>query len=376
MPRVEEVLTSLSSNDPETHELIAKLRLFVQKRFWHEFSDHLTQLIYSKPTFNALGLIEAAIAELSTYLDPFLIVELLDVYLGRILAPLNEKLGYIEKTKELVSKNELAVNYLNILEAKARFLNEDYEKGYATLKEAEKVVDSHRSVPKIIFASLNNAKFIYHWKKSDFPQFYESVIKFLAYHDERKMGAAERLDLASKTLQAALLSDQILTFGDLLNNPFFQIVNENSQNRYLWNIVEIFNQGKVDQLESFLTSPNSGLAQDPLIHQHIEKLRRKIRVIALYDSVFFSQKSFSQQHMTFSEIAYIAKIDKFAVEKLIVHVLSIGLLRGYVDEANELFYITGLKPQDLDLPRLKQLRDKFDNWSENIKSTIEFVNRC
>jgi 26S proteasome regulatory subunit N9 len=376
MPRVDEVLNTLSSNDPETHELIAKLRLFVQKRFWHEFSEHLTHLIYSKPNFNALGLVEATIAEMSISLDPFLIVELFDVYLGRVSAPLKDKLGFIEKTKELVSKNELAVNYLNILEAKARFLNEDYEKGYATLKEAEKVVDSHRSVPKIIFASLNNAKFIYHWKKSDFPQFYESVIKFLAYHEERKMGPAERLDLASKTLQAALLSDQILTFGDLLSNSFFQIVADNAQHRYLWQLVEIFNQGQVDKLESFLASAHSGFGQDPLLSHHVEKLRRKIRVISLYDSVFFSQKSFSQQHMTFNEIAHIAKIDKSAVEKLIVHVLSIGLLRGYVDEANELFYITGLKPQDLDLPRLKQLRDKFDNWSENIKTTIEFVNKC
>jgi len=376
MPRVEEVLTSLASSDPETHELIAKLRLFVQKRFWHEYSEHLIQLVYSKPTFNSLALIESSIAELNTYIDPFLIVELLDVYLGRVNAPLSDKLGYIEKTKELVSKNELAINYLNILEAKARFLNEDYEKGYATLKEAEKVVDSHRSVPKIIFASLNNAKFIYHWKKSDFPQFYESVIKFLAYHDERKMSADERLDLASKTLQAALLSDQILTFGDLLSNTFFQIVSQSPQKRYLWQLVETFNQGKVDQLDAFLTSPSSGLGSDPMLHQHVEKLKRKIRVIALYDSVFFSQKSFTQQHMTFAEIASIAKVDKFAVEKLIVHVLSIGLLRGYVDESNELFYITGLKPQDLDLPRLKQLRDKFENWSENINSTIEFVNRC
>jgi hypothetical protein len=30
----------------------------------------------------------------------------------------------------------------------------------------------------------------------------------------------------------------------------------------------------------------------------------------------------------------------------------------------------------LDVSRLRQLKENFENWNENIKATIDFVNKC
>ncbi len=62
----------------------------------------------------------------------------------------------------------------------------------------------------------------------------------------------------------------------------------------------------------------------------------------------------------------ITKLNKLDLEKLLIHVLSIGLIEGYIDEPKELFFIKSLKPRDLDRARLKQLKENFENWSSSI----------
>ena len=376
MARLEDLLASAQAGDPEVQDTLAKLRTFHQKRFWHEFSEQLIHLVYQQRSFPSQPLLEAALAELSVYMDPLIIVELIDALLSRVEAPLEKKLSLINEAKEILSKNELAQSYLKVVEARARISAGDLEEGLKVLKEAEVLIEAFRSVPKVIYASMNSSKALYYWKKADIESFQTSISQFLAYSDEKKLSVDEQVDIAERTLVSALLSDNVLLFGDFLVSNFFAKCAEKSDKKHLWSLAEIFNSGNVEQLEQFLVDHNAEVSADPLLGINLDKLRRKVRVIAIYDAIFFSQKSFLQQNVTFAEICGIAKIQKSQVERLIVHVLSIGLLQGYIDEVDELFFITGLKAQELDKTRLSQLKDKYDSWNENIKGALDFVNKC
>lgn len=56
-----------------------------------------------------------------------------------------------------------------------------------------------------------------------------------------------------------------------------------------------------------------------------------------------------------------------------IHVLSIEVMEGFIDEPNELFHIQKLKPRELDLNRVNQLKEKFVSWNTKINQTKETI---
>ena len=96
-----------------------------------------------------------------------------------------------------------------------------------------------------------------------------------------------------------------------------------------------------------------------------------MRVVALCDKVFFSEAH--SKSLSFKEAAQIAQVPVQDVERVLVHVLSIGLLEGRLDESGERLVIKSVKPRDLDDNRLLQLRNKFVGWAKNLENTLDFV---
>lgn len=95
--------------------------------------------------------------------------------------------------------------------------------------------------------------------------------------------------------------------------------------------------------------------------------------MSLYDCIFYQD---NKKEISFQEISNITGIDKFQVERLLIHVLSIDLIEGHIDEPEELFIIKSLKPKNLDIKRISQLKENFSNWKNQILKTQEFINNC
>lgn len=378
MPRLDEILQNTQSSDPQIEELLSKLKLFYQKRFWYEFSETLTILVYQKQAFNSKAIIEGTIEELSVYNDPVLMVELLDLYLIRYtIDDLSIRLALIKKARETFSRSEIAQEFLNIIEAKVNILAGNFEEGVKLQKKVESNIEILREIPKTIYSALQLTKSLFFWSKNDFDNYYIVAVKCLAYLDEKKLSQEQQTTFAEQIIEAGLINNQTLSFGSLMDNQIFSLLKLNPNKKVLFDLLEIFSQGKVELFDNYLLRQGNSLAQFPLIGANLQKLKRKIRVIAFYDCVFFNQKrDFEQLSLSFQEIAQIAQVNLAEVEKLIVYVLSIGIFQGYIDEVDQKFYISRIKPQELDQNRLIQLKANFDNWKIGIQSTIEFINKC
>lgn len=378
MTKLETILAQTASQDPAINDLIYGLRLVYQKRYWHEFSNVLSELVYRHQTFDARLLIYGTIQELSVNNDPVFIVEMVDVVLTRWpQATFPEQMKLIDQVREIFSRNEIAMQYLNILEAKQHLLRNDFEKGLELQKTAEKVIEATREVPKVVYAALQESKALYYWNKEDFDNYYATAVNWLSYLDEKKLSSEQKLQLADNILEAGLVNNSTLSFGTLLENNLIANLRSDPSRTALFKVLEIFGKGNVESFENFVQNAGASLGAFALVGRNIDKLRRKIRVIAFYDSVFFSQKrNFEQMSLSFQEIANICQINMNEVERLIVYVLSIGIFQGYVDEIEQKFYITRTKPQELDPTRIAQLKENFDQWREGILKTIDFINKC
>ena len=378
MTRLDDILAGLTSSDPQVTNLITKLKLYSQKRYWFEFTDSLCQLIYSCPNYNSKVLIEICLSDLSVYNDPIVMTELLDVYLFRY-TPQNvtERTKLINSQREIFGRNEVALEYLNILEASVLIHAGNFEEGVTILKKSETVIEAFREIPKIVYSVLQQTKSLFYWHKKDFDNFYSVAVKWLAYLDEKKLTHEQQVEFAEHILIAGLINNETLSFGNLIEHSIFNVLKNHPQKKIVFDVIAIFCKGEVDVFDRHFTQNQAVFRELNLINSNVDKLKRKIKVIAFYDSVFFNQKqNFEQLSLSFQEIAQIVKIDLREVEQLIVYVLSIGIFQGYIDGLNQKFYISRIKAQEMDKDRLVQLKSNFENWRLNIQNTIKFIDGC
>lgn len=143
---------------------------------------------------------------------------------------------------------------------------------------------------------------------------------------------------------------------------------------FLLELVRLYEKGKPTEFFNFFDGNQKEFQSDVLLSSNSELLVRKIRVVSLCDSIFFSKKN--SNRISFEEISGIVGVPVQDVELLVIHVLSIKLITGHIDELNEQLVIEAVKPRELDDQRLVQLKNKYANWQSTISDSLEFIKKC
>ncbi len=80
-----------------------------------------------------------------------------------------------------------------------------------------------------------------------------------------------------------------------------------------------------------------------------------------------------ERNLSFSSIAKIAKLPTDDVELLVMKAMSLGLLKGKIDEVNQLVSIEWVQPRVLDKNQVAKLKERVDKWLLNVKDVLHFV---
>lgn len=375
---LEALLSTATFPDQAVLDLLLALKNLHQSKLYFEYQTQLEKLVFAHPNFNSAEIVTQTLAELQTNLDALVLLRLFDTILerrGSSVELANQALEDLKKIKPGFEKTELAVIFINILEAKYKYRAGDIEAFLNSINEIEKQLLLKRSVPKVLYSYTNGLRAEYLWSKKEYGKYFSTVLRHLAYTDQFTLSVEKVTDLAEKAIISALISDELLSFNEIISNETFSVLGKIPQKAHLWELANIFNAGDIDAFSNFLNKNAEKLKNSPL-EVHLSKIQRNIRVVALFDHVFFSPKSFSQQHFTFQEIANISKLSKSEVEPLLIYILSIELMEGFIDEEKEVFYIGALKPRVLDKGRIAQLKEKFQAWGTNVGAIQDFVKSC
>lgn len=143
---------------------------------------------------------------------------------------------------------------------------------------------------------------------------------------------------------------------------------------FLLELIQLYEKGKPSEFFNFFDSNQKTLKADQLLHSNYDLMVRKIRVVSLCDSIFFSQKN--SNRISFEEISKIVGVPIEEVELLVIHVLSIKLISGTIDEARGQLVIEAVKPRELNDERLVQLKNKYVNWQSTISGSLDFIKQC
>ena len=249
--------------------------------------------------------------------------------------------------------------------ARVRLDLRDFEASRRDLDGAERILESFDSVETKVHAAFYRVNASYYQVTADFASYYRNALLYLACIELAALDPSERRQRAYDLGIAALVSDSIYNFGELLQHPILASLTD--EHAWLRELLVAFNRGDLaayDVLRGHIDS-------NPLLREHDDAIRQKIYLAALTESVF--RRPPHERAMTFSAISADTKVRKDEIEHLVMKALSLGLVRGTIDEVDELVNFTWVQPRILDVAQIAAMAQRLGDWGENVNKLGNWI---
>jgi 26S proteasome regulatory subunit N9 len=165
---------------------------------------------------------------------------------------------------------------------------------------------------------------------------------------------------------AALVSDTIYNFGELLLHPILDSL-KGTEHAWLRELLFAFNRGDLGAYNIL----QQHLEAKTLLQSHQQFLYQKISLSALTQLVF--SRAPQDRAMTFATISQETKVQLDEIEHLIMKALSLGLLRGSIDQVAEVARISWVQPKVLDRAGIEGMRGRLREWDAGVERLGNWV---
>jgi 26S proteasome regulatory subunit N9 len=159
---------------------------------------------------------------------------------------------------------------------------------------------------------------------------------------------------------AALVSETIYNFGELLLHPILDSLAK-TEHSWLRDLLFAFNRGDLGAYNIL----QSHLQGNGLLQRHQQFLYQKISLSALTQLVF--SRAPNDRSMTFATISEETKVNLDEIEHLIMKALSLGLLKGSIDQVDEVARISWVQPKVLDKAGIEAMRQRLKDWDGGVE---------
>jgi 26S proteasome regulatory subunit N9 len=75
--------------------------------------------------------------------------------------------------------------------------------------------------------------------------------------------------------------------------------------------------------------------------------------------------------MSFTELSQEIRIPVHEIEHLLMKALSLGLVKGNIDQVDQVVMISWVQPRILDKGQIAQLRDRLADWAQKIAGQVD-----
>lgn len=164
---------------------------------------------------------------------------------------------------------------------------------------------------------------------------------------------------------AVLVSKQIYNFSELLEQPVLKAL-QNSPFEWVYHLIKVFNSGNINLYDEALKKYHNEIQSHPVLSTNIHVLNEKIRIMSLLELIFQLPKN--DRNLHFQAIAKVSGLQVDQVEILVMKAMSLGLIKGSIDQVENLVKITWIQPRVLDIERIGIMREKLDQWNKGLDS--------
>ncbi|KAK3376015.1 hypothetical protein B0T24DRAFT_213696 [Lasiosphaeria ovina] len=349
--------------------LVLEFETLWERKLWHQLTNQLIEFFNNPGSApQRLQFYKVFILKFADKINQLKLVDLA-LKAATQCRDNQERLTFMEAVAKKVDHEDSqdALVFATIAVARVKLDLVDLDGARKDLDRAERVLDGFDSVETIVHAAFYGANADYYQAKMDFGSYYRNALLYLACIDIKSLSAAERRNRAYDLSVAALVSTSIYNFGELLLHPILDALADREEDQWLRDLLFAFNRGDLaayDVLAGHIEST-------PLLAKHSRQLREKIYLASLTEAVF--RRPPHDRAMTFDTIAATTKVRPDEIEHLIMKALSLGLLRGTIDQVDEVAHINWVQPKVLDMKQIENMRQRLKDWDSSVNQLGNWI---
>lgn len=363
-------LDTLKYQYPSLNTLISEIQGELNLRLWHQLCQHLIELSENQELQSGTFLIEmykSVVVSIEPAFNPMKIMLILKNVIKNFYGRLDEAIKFLEEVNQRLKLQGEECFFMQCLKAECLLgLNRLYDCN-DILKEVKVSLEKLFDVDHIVYAYFYKLSALYFEKKENYDEFYNYALQFFAYCPEDTITKDEKINLCYKMALASLIGEKMFNFSELIEKEYFKIL-INSQYEWVYNLIKSLSTGKVDQFVNMLNNYKSHFESVQELTNKKDFLDLKVRITALLDLVF--QKNRNERVLSFKEISVGCFCDLKQVEVISMKALSLGLIKGHVDEVEGVLVVTWIQPKFLEREKISILSDRLDIWIKKTNSLL------
>ena len=204
----------------------------------------------------------------------------------------------------------------------------------------------------------------------DFANYYRTALLYLACINLASLPEDERHRRAYFLSVAALVSNSIYNFGELLLHPILDALADSEDDSWLRELLFAYNRGDLAAFEAL----SENIEDIKVLSDNETHLRQKIYLAALTEAVF--RRPPHDRTMSFTTIAQETKVRPEEIEHLIMKALSLGLLKGTIDQVEGIAQITWVQPKVLDMKQIGNMRQRLIDWDSSVNTLGNWIEKA
>ncbi|TGZ59255.1 hypothetical protein CRM22_009187, partial [Opisthorchis felineus] len=370
-PAISAYLDGKINGTPDFQAEWTEIKDFYARKLWHQLTTKL-QACLSLPNFkaqtNLIELNEVFLNDFKNKINPLALAEL--------CVPISEQLVANDPQKGI------------------QFMEEIRDKH--TQKSKEAVILCNTTIGMIYLTTLNdlaNARQVIETTGTQLEQlggvtcvhsrfyqlssrYYQVTAQHADYHREalRFLGCVNLSDLSREEQHAwafsiglaAILGEGVYNFGELLTHDVLNSLLD-TPDAWLVDLLNAFNRGDISQLEALRSQWST---QADLVAAE-SRLKDKVTLLCLAEMIF--RRPPNKRTLTFAEITAATRVPEDQVELFVMRAMSLGLIKGRIDEVNHSVSISWLKPRVLDREQIGSMRARLNEWCNSVSDTKSLV---
>jgi len=348
------------------------LRLFGQ-RLWHQLTDVLDAFVNSRDVRLILDLLEFYVKFIKPFEERLNQLRLVRIVIS-ISDCVDEKLGTqrLELIKSLVDlpKVVAALDASIVARSKLALMYIDmgnFEEAKVILDQTKKFLNELNTSDTAVYSSFYFACTELNRKKGNPEEYYKNAIQYLEYTDITLIDQNVRVEFAYNFGLSALIGKEIFNYGEILEHPIIEVL-RGSNFEWLGESLSIFNRGSIEDWKHFQEVHKDILNSIPELVNNIVLLDQKISIMSIIN-LFFSLDS-KERRLPISSLS--TKIEKNIdnVEMLLMKCMSLGFIRGQIDQVSGYVEVEWVQPRVLTLEQINGMGRRFSDWINNVDTIL------
>jgi len=360
---------------PELTNQINELRTLYTTKMWHQLTDLLTA--YVKDTaFDAsqdgnelIHMYGKMIEKLNFKLNPIKYA-LITIACSRQFESIEDAIKFLEEAKGRLRNKHDAVFLLSISQAEKKHDLGLHHDCYEMLADIKSQVEQQADIDSKVYAALAHVHGLYYKRKEDHENYYKSCIQYLAYTPASELNEKEQRELSIKMGMSILLGKNVFNITELLDKEIIDSL-KGTDFEWLYHMMKTLGEGKIKEFEDTVKQHNEYISKFPNIVQEMQYLEQKVRIIAFLEMIFESGKD--DRSMSFKKISQTCQVEEGDVELLVMKSMSLGLIRGTIDEVDRVVHIDWAMPRYLNKGHLQIMHKKMEEWELKMDNVVRLV---